>query len=395
MYQLDSQDYWRVLRDLVFSEVTRVPGMNQRLGPRQALQSLALGSDGLNADSLTRVQLATAVATLFNTFDVGLEDLLLAKTQAHGWIDILERAYKAGARDMTFSSSGTTGEKKYFRHAELTLWEEAQGWAQRLQSIERVVVMCPVHHIYGFIWGVLLPKALNVPVVELDQSQSQQWQNNDLVIGVPTQWEWLAARFEHQQLPAGVVGISSTSPMPDATRSSLRRYGPNQFFEIYGSSETAGIGARSIKEDHYRLMSCRIRQGDDVFMSALEDDAVLRSGALSVQDQLDWASASEFSLGNRNDGVVQVAGHNVSPSWVAAQIGLHAAVKESSVRLDINAKPARLKAFVVLKQADQTHQTDPFEQWLSQTLPHYALPQRIDYGHQLPRNAMGKLCDWA
>ncbi len=392
MYYLDRHDYWRVLRDLVVAEVTRIPGMNQRLGPRQAIQSVTLGPEGLNADSLTRVQLSTAVATLFNTFDVGLEDLLLAKTQVHGWIDILERAHRSGARDMTFSSSGTTGQKKYFRHGELTLWEEALCWAEHLKSIERVVVMCPVHHIYGFIWGVLLPKALDVPVVELDQSQSSQWQANDLVIGVPTQWEWLAAKFEHQTLPTGVVGISSTSPMPDVTRSTLRRRGPSQFFEIYGSSETAGIGARSIQEDHYRLMSCRTRQGDDVFMSALNNDAQLHSSALSIQDQIDWLSPTEFSLGSRNDGVVQVAGHNVSPNWVAAQMTQHAAVKESSVRLDASATPARLKAFVVLNHPDQT---DTFEAWLSQTLPHYAMPQKIDYGHQLPRNAMGKLSDWA
>jgi 4-coumarate--CoA ligase (photoactive yellow protein activation family) len=397
MLQLGSHDLWRVLRDLVFSEVGRTPalaGWLSTLGTRSAIAALDLGEAGLNADSLLRVQLATAVATQFNTFDVGLEDLLLAKTQVHDWIAILQRARAAGACDITFSSSGTTGQKKYLRHAEQTLWEEAQVWAKQLEHVNRVVVMCPVHHIYGFIWGVLVPLVLKVPVVELDQTQSDQWRANDLVVAVPNQWDWLAPKFARRTPPTGMVGISSTSPMSNGTRQLLRDHGPSQFFEIYGSSETAGIGARAIAKDHYELIACRVRQQDQVFMCEprqLTRPLELRSNALTIQDELCWLSETRFELGHRNDGVVQIAGHNVSPDWVVQQITQHKLVKESSVRLDALATPPRLKAFVVLHEPAQTKN---FEQWLANQLPHYALPHKIDYGQHLPRNAIGKLSDW-
>jgi long-chain acyl-CoA synthetase len=390
-HRLNSQDRWRVLRDLVVSQLAQVPGMNQQLGQRQLLSSIDLGQTGLNADSLTRVQLATSAATLFNTFDVGLEDLLLAKSQVSNWLTVLERAAQSGACDMTFSSSGTSGQKKHFRHADQTLWDEAHFWASQLSHIKRVVVMCPTHHIYGFIWGVLVPKALNVPTIELDQTQSHLWQPDDLIIGVPTQWEWLSKKFVHRALPAGLVGISSTSPMPDPTRHALLENGPSQFFEIYGSSETAGIGARAIGDEFYKLMDCRVRRNDDVFMCNTEDKAQLRSGALSIQDQINWLSADTFELGNRIDGVVQIGGHNVSPHWVVEKMTQFPAVSQSSVRLDSAATPARLKAFVVLNDTSAVAQ---FESWLAQNLPHYAMPHRITYGKQLPRNAIGKLADW-
>jgi long-chain acyl-CoA synthetase len=398
MFQLGSNDLWRVLRDLVYSEIARVPALARQvntLGVRAMLPALDLGEGGLNADSLLRVQLATAVATQFNTFDVGLEDLLLAKTRVHEWISILQRARLAGACDMTFSSSGTTGQKKHFRHAEQTLWEEALVWAKQLGHVQRVVVMCPVNHIYGFIWGVLVPLALKVPVVELDQTQSSQWQANDLVMGVPNQWDWLAPKFARRALPAGIVGISSTSPMTAASRQVLRDQGPSQFLEIYGSSETAGIGARGINQNHYDLITCRDRQQEQVFMCEPWQSTrppELRSGALCIQDNLGWLSETQFELGPRNDGSVQVAGYNVSPDWVIEQMAQHKLVKESSVRLDTLTTPPRLKAFVVLHENSDIRD---FEQWLANQLPHYALPHKIDYGQQLPRNAMGKLSDWA
>ncbi len=392
MFNLEFTDYWRIIRDLVHSELARTPGIGSRLGSRHEIDTIDLGADGLDADSLTRVQLSTAAATLFNTFDVGLEDLFLAKRQVSDWVTVLQRAHKAGARDLSFSTSGSTGERKHFRHAEQTLWHEAQSWVTHLAGVKRVVVMCPTHHIYGFIWGVLIPKVLNVPFIEVDHLEASRWLPGDLIVGVPAQWEWLANKFVRNTVPQQVIGVSSTSPMPVLTRKSLMEYGPNKFLEIYGSTETAGVGYRQIQDEHYRLIDCRKKQLDQVVMCALDLDRTTTSHALKLQDQLNWINDTEFELGVRADGIVQVGGHNVSPQWVSQQMSLHEAVLESSVRLDRNAHPLRLKAFVVLKKEQES---EKFESWLKKTLPHYAMPQRIDYGNTLPRNGMGKLSDWA
>ena len=115
---------------------------------------------------------------------------------------------------------------------------------------------------------------------------------------------------------------------------------------------------------------------------------------LALQDQISWASNTDFRLLSRTDHSVQVGGYNVSPQWVADQLMRHPAVKQASVRLNVNAEPARLKAFVVLNAPSSTQQRAELEAWAIEQLPWYAAPAAISYGAELPRNALGKASDW-
>ena len=113
-----------------------------------------------------------------------------------------------------------------------------------------------------------------------------------------------------------------------------------------------------------------------------------------MQDELHWTDATHFQLLRRSDQSVQVGGHNVSPTWVADQLRAHPAVADASVRLDTLTSPARLKAFVVMRHDDASNQRAAFEAWALDTLPWYAALGSIRYGSEVPRNAMGKPCDW-
>ena len=115
---------------------------------------------------------------------------------------------------------------------------------------------------------------------------------------------------------------------------------------------------------------------------------------LAIQDQISWASDTDFHLLSRTDQSVQVGGHNVSPQWVADELMSHPAVKQAAVRLNIKAKPSRLKAFVVLIAPDSTQRRAELEAWAIEQLPWYAAPGTISYGAELPRNSLGKDSDW-
>ena len=415
-FALTEADLVRVSRDLAYSDLAAMPGVKARLGPRIGTGAhtapLAWTADLVDLDSLARMQLATAAATWCNAYDAGFEDLFLAKRTATDWAVVMRRAREAGAKQLTFATSGSTGTRKHLRHREDILAAEARAWATVLGPVSRVIVLCPTHHIYGFIWGVLLPLALGVPVVDADLASLPDLQSGDLLVAVPDQWAWLAA--SQRAWPAGVQGASSTAPLPERVHDALTHQLNDDvaaplacLLQVYGSTETAGLAYRTQSTGPYTLAPGRTRNAQGGI------DLQLPSGALqamAVQDELQWASDTSFDLLRRTDESVQVGGHNVSPAWVVAQLQTHRAVKEAAVRLDSATAPLapRLKAFVVLHSAhhdtagDRTTdqaihsaaQRAALEQWALDTLPWYANFSSITYGPALPRNAMGKPSDW-
>ncbi len=417
-FTLTQADLLRVSRDLAYSELHAMPGTKAQLGPRvgsAATAALSWTADTLDLDSLARMQLATAAALWCNAYDAGFEDLFLAKRSATDWAAVMLRARQAGAAQFTFSTSGSTGVRKHIRHREDLLADEARAWAQVLSppaptaasdaaaappsgpAITRVVVLCPTHHIYGFIWGVLVPLALGVPALDADLAHMPALLPGDVVVAVPDQWAWLAA--SQRPWPAGVQGVSSTAPLPAQVHDSLAtaQGSPEpaaplkRMLQIYGSSETAGLAYRSASTGPYTLAPGRCRNAQGGI------DLHLPSGALqamAVQDELQWTSDRSFELLRRSDASVQIGGHNVSPAWVQAQLESHSAVKEAAVRPSGHAGQPKLKAFVVLHTPDDAAQRTALEQWALDTLPWYAGFSSMTYGAQLPRNAMGKAADW-
>ena len=113
-----------------------------------------------------------------------------------------------------------------------------------------------------------------------------------------------------------------------------------------------------------------------------------------MQDQISWASDTNFHFISRADFTVQVRGHNMSQRWVADQLMGHPAVKQASVRPIIKVKPSRLKAFVGLIAPELTQQRVELEAWAIEQLPWYAALGTISYGAELPRNSLGKASDW-
>lgn len=398
---LSTNDLQRVCRDIAYAELHGMPGMATALGGRLALQTsgdsavakIDWSAGALHADSLARMQLATAAATWCNAYDTGYEDLFIAKRNSHDWAGVMQRARAQGAKSVCFSTSGSTGAAKHIRHREDVLAAEAQVWAAVLQQrcvIERVVLLVPTHHIYGFIWGVLLPKVQDVPVFEAELENLPEFLPGDVVIAVPDQWAHLAKRGS--AWPAGVQGVSSTAPLAADVHQSLTSTGNlARLLQIYGSTETAGVAYRDAPTAPYTLAPGRSRSAQDGIELQLPSG---NSVVLSVQDEINWVSSTGFNLLRRSDQSVQVGGHNVSPQWVIEQLLTQPQVRAAAVRLSTKLQPARLKAFVVLHSSASEADRQALEAWLLETLPWYAHPASITYGTELPFNALGKASDW-
>lgn len=402
-YELSPSDLLRVCRDLAWSEIAAMPGILSRLGPRlrylQTNDMLDWSLDGLALDSLACMQLATAAAVWCNSCDTGFGDLYLEKCNVQGWAETMHVARSSGTTDTTFSTSGSTGKRQHISHSYDALVDEARCWAQVLHAdatpVNRIVTLVPCHHIYGFIWGVLLPKLLGVPVLETSHEAMTEFQAGDLVVGVPDQWQWMAGSARLGTVP--MQGVTSTAPMPDLLHQRLvfaeRTSQPllTRLLQIYGSTQTGGVGWRDNPDTPYNLAPGRRRSANGGIELLLSEGSLV---PLAIQDELRWSTMDQFELLRRIDSCVQIAGHNVSTNWVREQLLAYPAVNDASVRLDSASPIPRLKAFVVLKApADQSQKTG-LQAWALHMLPWYAALGSICYGTELPLNIMGKPSDW-
>ena len=388
-----------------------MPGQGRALGPRlpAAGQAVRWDTDNLYLDSLARMQLATAAATWCNAYDAGFEDLFLARRSSADWADVMVRARQSGASHFTFATSGSTGARQFIRHREDVLAAEAQAWAQVLRQVtrqagsipvSRIVMLAPTHHIYGFIWGILLPLALGVQALDADIAALPPLLAGDLIVAVPDQWAWISAsQLSPNGWPDSVYGVSSTAPLPKEAHEQLatkhmtgyERPALRCLLQIYGSSETAGLAWRTDPDRPYTLAPSRIRAVDGGIRLQLPAGSWV---SMVLPDEIAWAGDRDFHLLGRTDHAVQVGGHNVSPQWVTEQLLRHPAVTQAVVRLRVNVKPVRLKAFVVLTAPDSIQLRRELEAWADEQLPWYAAPCAISYGTELPRNALGKASDW-
>lgn len=391
----------RTIADLVAGELARMRRSSAGLPPPPWPESLRL-DQGLGADSLELLNLATALAEFIQLHRAGIEDALLARRTLGDWVNLAEAGLAHHDAELTFRTSGSSGVPKACAHAVRDLDEEVETLASLFAGTTRVLHAVPAHHIYGFLFTVLLPQRLGLAedaVVDVrghsPATLAGAVRDGDLVIGHPAFWAAVARAVP--ALPAGARGVTSTAPCPDDVSEAVERTGLCALFHIYGASETAGIGWRASHREPYELFP--YWHADDAAPDTLRRDRMDQASGLPktfpLPDAIEWLSPSRFRVRARRDGAVQVGGINVFPAHVADVIRQHPGVAEVAVRLMRPEEGTRLKAFIVPAQGTDAAQLElQLRPWLAERLTAPERPQALRLGETLPRAATGKLADW-
>jgi len=388
----------RFIGDLVASELAALRH-DPMLQARTWNESLSLEHD-LGLDSLEFMHVAGALAAALQMHHSGIEDYLLARRTLGDWADIATLALQYRDADLVFSTSGSTGQPKRCLHAMDKLEQEAMALAALLPNRRRVLAAVPSHHIFGFLFTQLLPRHLGLAPdavlgirTRLPSQLAQLAMPGDLVIAHPQFWQ--AAVAAGERFRDDVVGVSSTAPCPDSVCAAAIRQGLAALVQVYGSSETGGLGWRRSHQDDYRLFPYLARGGQD-------GGTLLRSlpgggtEALAAQDTLAWRGERAFLVGARCDGAVQVGGVNVFPSQVREVLLEHPEVLDAAVRLMRPDEGIRLKAFIVPRAGNVEDRAlvERLRAWIDTRLPAAQRPRALTLGARLPCNAMGKAADW-
>lgn len=373
--QIDTTQLRPVIDSIIASELAAFRGPAYERSRRVGWDASSRADDAnVDADSADLIGAQTAVSDFFGLYEVGLEQQIRDDTLLNHWARTAAQSFDAGAPFFAFRTSGSTGEPKRIERIRADLFRETTWFAQRWADRSRVVCTVPTHHIYGFTHGVLLPAALGVDTVDqefsLRTSTIRSLRDGDLIVATPTVWSDVARTG--MPLPTGVQGVSAGGPIDAKAWDRLLSLGLEQLTDVYGSTETSALGVRISYKDPF---------------TALDADKARSAGI----DVLEWCDEDRFRVSGRADGMVVVAGVNVSPIAVERFLESQPGVQEAAVRLVGD----RLAAFVVpAASSDSDQLPSELNNAVRTNLPAPERPTSITLGSEIPTNGMGKRCSW-
>lgn len=407
MFHLTQNSLLRLVSELLHEELKNSRGA--RAGhlpppgdwPAETSITLADTADAplsLEADSFEFVALAFAVTRFFQLQDSGLEDYLLRYRRLDEWCEVIAEGRTQGAENIAFASSGTSGPAKICIHQWRDLVQEVAFFSRLFDTLpgfelKRVVTLAPAHHIYGFLFGLLLPDYRGLPMHSgleaMGMAQTRHLKSGDLLVGYPFIWRQLSR--QQARFPEGIVGLTSTAPCDPHIIKSLKAQGLMELVEIYGSSETGGIGYRTATDRPFELLP-RWNKGNDG--ESLRDSST--AAEIALEDRVHWQDERHLTPVGRRDRAVQVGGINVYPQAIAERLESLGSVARALVRPPSDDEGERLKAFIVPARSEQSKAELEAElhRWCRAHLSTPETPISFTFGARLPSGAMGKPTNW-
>ncbi|QOC22888.1 AMP-binding protein [Wenzhouxiangella sp. AB-CW3] len=391
--ELDAHLLRPVIASLITDELADMRGVGRLdLSSGSWNGATVIGSDELPVDSIEMVSLATSCAELFGLQETGAGDYLLRYRSIAEWAELAVD----GIRDtgmVSFRTSGTTGNAKTVSHRLVDLEQEVVELTHLVLGVRRMVSLVPAHHIYGFLFTVLLPMHLGLPVNRdgcLSGLPPRHLESGDWLIGFPLRWRQI--KRLRREIPSGVSAVTSTSPCPSELVQDMKSLGLDRMLAIYGATETAGVGYRFDAEQPYTLFDYWSWSGSRLHRCCKDGRLI----EIEPEDELAFENDGQFRPMGRKDTVVQVAGRNVRPEHVAARITAHPLVERCSVELDTTRDEPRLTASIILvSNASATDAESVLHRWAQEKLNSAERPMRWTFAGELPATATGKTRGWS
>lgn len=298
----------------------------------------------------------------------------------------------------TVFTSGTTGDSEAWPKTAAQLLDEVRVLAQTF-SVEpggRAVVTVPPAHLYGLLFGVLLPLCTGgaflreTPLLPEAVASRVEAAKADTLVSVPVH-----LRTAQTIAPGHLASLrrvfSSTAPLDETTARSFAETHGVPITEIFGSTETGGIAWR--RRDHGDRWNplAGVSISVDARGHLRVDSPFLPPDAERPWTTADLAEAGpegSFIHRGRADGVVKVGGRRVSlpqmQRWLLAQPGV--------LDAEVTAVPApgrgmRLLAAVVAPGRDE----DTLRRAMQEHFVPSTVPRRLRLVDRLPREPSGKL----
>jgi acyl-coenzyme A synthetase/AMP-(fatty) acid ligase len=260
---------------------------------------------------------------------------------------------------------------------------------------DRVLATLPPQHIYGLLFGVLLPLVSgaaflrSTPLHPESVGQRARESSATVLVTVPAHLKYLAA-LERGKAPRFRLLFSSAAPLDPALAQALPPLA-QEAHEILGSTETGGMASRRLAaEERWRpLPGVHVEEGPEgrlLLDSPLLDATAARP--FRCADRIELAADGTFRHLGRVDDVVKVAGKRLSLSDLERMLRAIEGVRDAAA-VAVSTDAAR-GTEVWAAVAGQGLAQSAIREALLQQLDPVLLPRRLRIVDQLPAGDNGK-----
>jgi 4-coumarate--CoA ligase (photoactive yellow protein activation family) len=284
----------RVILDLA-SPITGIPYTGNHLDyrPGQCLKN------DLQLESVQVMDLAARVNACFHIMETSPENYLLSSSAVDDWALKCVHARSQQSDQITFFTSGTTDEARPVTHQQAFIDREINFLCEYFGDLSCIIPLVPAASIYGYLYTIALPQAAGAPVQLPSEVQWNQLSENALIVGTPFTWSHLMRSMPGLNLRA--KGVCSTAPLPQTLYETLLSRGIS-LTEVYGATETAGVGLRKAPKDPFELFPYWTLQGATYLMDSDTGQA------FSLMDQISPVDDRHFTVLHRKDQKLKIGG---------------------------------------------------------------------------------------
>ena len=256
----------------------------------------------------------------------------------------------------------------------------------------RLLATVPPHHIYGLLFGVLVPFMGGGAFVrgtphhaETIVGDARRWQAN-VLISVPAHLHGLTA-VSAGALPGLRRLFSSGAALPPATARQVAALAGSPVIEVLGSSETGGIAWRTGDDDPAWQPFPGVQVAPDA-------DGVMTvkspfSGSIRGGDRIAARADGRFELLGRTDGIVKIGGSRISVAEIERLLTEVPGVREAAVITVDVPGPRQHELWAVV--AAPTLTVAALRAALLKHVEPISVPRRFRLVDALPREETGKL----
>lgn len=266
---------------------------------------------------------------------------------------------------------------------------------------DRILATVPVCHIYGLLYGVVLPLVsgasvcAHTPVFPEEMAKTVEETAATVFISVPAHYHALAASDKRLAPCALRLAFSSAGMLDERDALAFAQANRLGIIEVFGSTETGGLATRNRfrgEREFTMLPGLDWQAGADerlMVRSAFLSPELPRdeAGWFHTADRIQPTSGPQFRMLGRADMVVKVGGQRVDMDAVKRLLLAQAGVQDAFVAAlpESGSRENRIVAAVA-----GTASPEALRQALARRLEPYALPRLIRVLGALPMRANGK-----
>ncbi|MFW5925224.1 MAG: AMP-binding protein [Myxococcota bacterium] len=297
-------------------------------------------------------------------------------------------------------TSGTTGQPEAHPKTARQLLGEGEVLASHFGLVGcRVVSTVPATHLYGLLFGVVVPLVAGgrfhratprYPQDTLALLEQGSETGPTVLVTVPPQLDALA-RHEPARWPEVRRIFSSGGPLrPDTAATLAHRWHP--VTEVLGSTETGGIASRGAPDEGWQpLPGVQVSEGDDQGRLMLRSPFIAASepSPVACPDLIRLQPDGRFVHLGRLDDVIKVGGKRVSLGGMRAHLRSWPDVDDAAVWSRSVAGARHVEVLAAVAATALT--PEGVRARLLQAFDPVVVPRRVVVVPELPRDAVGKV----